>query len=682
MDAILPVARVTPARLPPTSLAGLAVGQVVSARVSRVDGAAVELRLGDRTLAAASRVPLAVGQEVSLVVEEAGVGKTLLRMVDDSLANSRAAAAGRQAGAPVTTPSPHPGYAPAPPIDPRFPLLAADAAPPGRSPSAVPGDAESEPSVSEPGGSPAAAPRSTALGDSVAVGADRLPGQASPPAAGSQFAPGGTTARLAGDEAPVDGEAASQGTARLAGHGAPVGGRLLADAGPAARPWSGVARSAPDGAASQPAETPGRASADEEAPGQTAGAAQAAGTGAAPGPDPLLALAARAALPAYSRYLASRTARPAAPQSSPEDPPAGADRAPGADVGAARSVGRTHPDAVERLVELLRQRGAGDGRPPAAGAGLPSLSPESRPARLLLARLGLSATPQTIRLARQLLAGEHAPGAAWVEALGTLERLSRAGQLPAAAARLVDQSLAAWSPARDEPGALASWLERALRAVGTPLEARLVEQAGDERALASWLGSAGEPFATEPGTATIGPRSDVRLQLQALQRAVAEGPASDAAAASRALERLQRSVEAEQILNAARPETTGPRYFVFTLPAARQQPAGTIELRVRERPAGSADGPAEAPQTVQLRLALPRLGELQINLTVRGAQVACRFVAGAPFAAALLSASAPELAQRLHEVGYDRPAINSVQGPTRPPSGGVPPSPPTVDSTT
>jgi hypothetical protein len=56
-------------------------------------------------------------------------------------------------------------------------------------------------------------------------------------------------------------------------------------------------------------------------------------------------------------------------------------------------------------------------------------------------------------------------------------------------------------------------------------------------------------------------------------------------------------------------------------------------------------------------------------------------VAGAPFAAALLSASAPELAERLHELGYDRPAINSVQGPASPPAAGMTPSSPAaVDS--
>ena len=68
---------------------GLAVGQTVHARVTRVEGDTVQLRWGDQTLSVASRVPLSVGQQVSLTVEEGGGGKMLLRMVDDTLGKGR-----------------------------------------------------------------------------------------------------------------------------------------------------------------------------------------------------------------------------------------------------------------------------------------------------------------------------------------------------------------------------------------------------------------------------------------------------------------------------------------------------------------------------------------------------------------------------------------------------------------
>ena len=68
---------------------GLAIGQTVHARVTRVEGDTVQLRWGDQTLNVASRVPLSVGQRVSLTVEEGGGGKMLLRMVDDTFGKGR-----------------------------------------------------------------------------------------------------------------------------------------------------------------------------------------------------------------------------------------------------------------------------------------------------------------------------------------------------------------------------------------------------------------------------------------------------------------------------------------------------------------------------------------------------------------------------------------------------------------
>src|SRR5512132_1024146 len=92
MDLIAPVGSAAATRpLPLFGDGGLTVGQVVHARVMRVDGDVVQLRWGEQTVSVASRVPLTVGQQVNLMVEEGSAGKTLLRMVDDSFGKSRPA---------------------------------------------------------------------------------------------------------------------------------------------------------------------------------------------------------------------------------------------------------------------------------------------------------------------------------------------------------------------------------------------------------------------------------------------------------------------------------------------------------------------------------------------------------------------------------------------------------------
>src|SRR3954447_6491682 len=90
MDLIAPVSATTASRpLPMFGDGALSIGQLVQARVTRVDGDSVQLRWGDQTVSVASRVPLAVGQQVSMMVEEGSPGKLLLRMVDDTFGKGK-----------------------------------------------------------------------------------------------------------------------------------------------------------------------------------------------------------------------------------------------------------------------------------------------------------------------------------------------------------------------------------------------------------------------------------------------------------------------------------------------------------------------------------------------------------------------------------------------------------------
>src|SRR3954468_9815318 len=92
MDLIAPVSATTASRpLPMFGDGALSIGQLVQARVTRVDGDTVQLRWGDQTVSVASRAPLAVGQQVSLMVEEGSAGKMLLRMVDDTFGKGKPA---------------------------------------------------------------------------------------------------------------------------------------------------------------------------------------------------------------------------------------------------------------------------------------------------------------------------------------------------------------------------------------------------------------------------------------------------------------------------------------------------------------------------------------------------------------------------------------------------------------
>src|SRR3954465_3301415 len=93
MDPIAPVSATAAPRALPFGGGGLTVGQIVQARVARVDGDTVQLRWGEQSVSVPSRVPLNVGQQVNLMVEEGSAGKILLRMVDDGFGKGRPARA-------------------------------------------------------------------------------------------------------------------------------------------------------------------------------------------------------------------------------------------------------------------------------------------------------------------------------------------------------------------------------------------------------------------------------------------------------------------------------------------------------------------------------------------------------------------------------------------------------------
>jgi hypothetical protein len=120
-------------------------------------------------------------------------------------------------------------------------------------------------------------------------------------------------------------------------------------------------------------------------------------------------------------------------------------------------------------------------------------------------------------------------------------------------------------------------------------------------------------------------------------------------------------MQAEQLLNAATAERAEPRFFAVTLPTMMGQQPSTIELRVRERDARSPrSGEPTRPDVVQIKLDLPGLGGLGVNLTIGHHSVACHFAAASPFAEALLSASAGELVGRLKRLGYGHTTVDAA----------------------
>ena len=106
MEPIAPVNATAATYALPVGEGGLTAGAIVRARVARVDGDTALLRWGEQTVSVASRVPLSVGQQVNLLVEEAASGTVLLRMVDDTSGKGRPARADApNSGRGTTTPT-------------------------------------------------------------------------------------------------------------------------------------------------------------------------------------------------------------------------------------------------------------------------------------------------------------------------------------------------------------------------------------------------------------------------------------------------------------------------------------------------------------------------------------------------------------------------------------------------
>ena len=97
-----------------------------------------------------------------------------------------------------------------------------------------------------------------------------------------------------------------------------------------------------------------------------------------------------------------------------------------------------------------------------------------------------------------------------------------------------------------------------------------------------------------------------------------------------------------------------------------QQPS-TLELRVRERDAQPrTPGEVSQPDVVQMKLSLPGLGDLGVNLMVGQHSVSCHFSAGSAFAEALLTASSDELVGRLKRLGFAHTAVDATHEPLAP----------------
>jgi hypothetical protein len=219
---------------------------------------------------------------------------------------------------------------------------------------------------------------------------------------------------------------------------------------------------------------------------------------------------------------------------------------------------------------------------------------------------------------------------------------------------LAAELLADWQvPVGQGAEGIGQWLRTAVDQAATPLEAKLARPLtpnGPE----DW-----------PGTT---PGQDVRARLDLLAQALS-GTRGDRSGLTQALQRMQATVQAEQILNGSSTERAQPRFFAVTLPTLVDQQAGTLQLRVRERDAHPRKpGEGARPDVVQMKLNLPGLGDLGVNVTIGKHSVACHFAAASPFAEALISASAGELVGRLKRLGYAHTAVDAAHEPPEPTS--------------
>jgi hypothetical protein len=613
LNTIVPVGSTAATR--PTRLlgdSGLTIGQVVNARVARVDGDVVQLRFGDQTVAVTSRVPLGVGQQVSLMVEEGAAGKMLLRMVDDSFGKGGAgrsadgpggsrggtSSSGGASGAGGTSGLPGGRQMPIPGVG-RRPDQDADGSPGGHSSGRGSGSGE-----------PGAAPGLRFGASSRASGSvGNLPG-----GPGSTLDPPG----LPGLTAEGD-----------------LLGTLLLE-----RPVGNASRLAATTLADL---LPGRA--------------------AEGGPlaDAATELVARSAMPAYGRLAQSIGGSVALGQllaSLGQNGGQTLARAPltPADLGKLLIEIGLHPDEMNAaLVAELLAQGEGIGEATVRGLrrGLATAggTPRDAAAAVALSRLGLPITPLSLGIARQMLAGQLDPRSAWAEVLPDLQRLARYAGSSTQAGMLAAELIADWQvPLRDGPPAVERWLRTTVDQIATPLEAKLSRSP-------SGPGPAGEPPASTPS-------QDVRARLDLVAQALATAGRGDRTSLGQTLQRIQATVQSEQLLNGATPDRAEQRFFAVTLPSVVDQRPSTLQIRVRERD-GQPRKPGEParPDIVHLKLSLPGLGDLGVNLTVGQHSVSCHFSAATPFAEALLTAGAGDLVGRLKELGYSHAAVDAAHEP-------------------
>jgi hypothetical protein len=419
---------------------------------------------------------------------------------------------------------------------------------------------------------------------------------------------------------------------------------------------------------------------------------------------------ARLALPAYGRLAQSVGGAVAFGQmmaALPQDVGETLARAPlaPADLGRLLIDVGVHPDDMNAVLvgEMLSQsvpvqeKGVRVLRRELAAAG--GSTRDAAPA-VALSRLGLPITPLSLAVARQLLAGQLDPSAAWGELLPDLQHLARFAGNGSQAGALAAELLADWEvPFHDSPEAVSRWLRAAIDQVATPLEAKLA------RLLASSPRNELAPTQSEPAT-TLAQNlragldrpepegrapldqpgqeartrldlaghdvrahldrlgQDVRARLDAIDKALPPALRQEHDSLGQALQRTQATVQAEQILNGAKTEQTEPRFFAVTLPTVMNQQPSTLHIRVRERDARPrSHGEAARPDVLQLKLSLPGLGDLGVNLTIGQQSVACHFAAGSAFAEALLSAGAGQLIGRLQRLGYPQTSVEAAHEP-------------------
>jgi hypothetical protein len=323
-----------------------------------------------------------------------------------------------------------------------------------------------------------------------------------------------------------------------------------------------------------------------------------------------------------------------------------------ADIGRLLIEVGLHPDETNAAIvsEMLAQGVAvHEGSVRRLRRGLASAGGTLRDATpaVALGRLGLPITPLSLAIARQMQAGQLDPKAAWGELLGELQTLARGGGIGSQASMLATELLADWRvPLEEGADGIARWLRAAVDQAATPLEAKLA------RSLVS--PAANQDAATSPG-------QDVRARLDMVAQALPPATRAERGPLTQALQRTQATIQAEQFLNGASTERVEQRFFAVTLPTVMNQQPSTLELRVRERDAQPRrKGEVARPDIVQMKLSLPGLGDLGVNLMVGQHSVSCHFSAGSAFAEALLNASSSELVGRLRRLGFAHTAVDAA----------------------